>query len=359
MYRGYLYTDDPEAHRTLGPDSRKAGAMHMHIQPLSTLEMHGFPRNATCVMVYGEGAPAREKYRPFEQKKFRVMETLPTWADIAKTTELVGLAQLHDPHFFSPRVSIIVTTHRQDKFYEGPFQRSIKRQTFRDFEIVVVHDGEEPGPLRGVDTQVGMPEVNRIGYLKGMAVAAARAEIIVELDHDDELMPDALERIVQTFDSMPWVGFAYSKFAEIKIDGTCNEYGGYLWNYRTVEKDGRTFRVGDLHDIEGKVIVDGKIDPTIMHMGLCPNHVRAWRRSEYFRVGGYADLPWCDDYDLMLRFRLRSSMRMYGINELLYVQYLGDSTWVKDPAMLTRGMNSVQSAYKKELAMKLGARMEA
>jgi GT2 family glycosyltransferase len=357
MYRGYLYTDDPEAHRTLGPDSRKAGAMQMHIQPLSTLEMHGFPRNATCVMVYGEGAPAREKFRPFEQKKFRVMESLPTWNDIAKTTELVGLAQLRDPHFFAPRVSIIVTTHRQDKFYEGPFQRSIKRQTFKDFEIVVVHDGEEPGPLKGVDTQVGMPEVNRIGYLKGMAVAAARAEIVVELDHDDELMPDALEWIVEVFNGKPDVGFVYSKFAEVKADGTCNEYQSPLWNYRSWLKDFRWFRVADLHDIEGRYVVNGVDNPTIMHMGLCPNHVRAWRRSEYFKIGGYRDLPWCDDYDLMLRFRLRSSMRMHGIDQLLYVQYIGNSTWVKDPAMLTRGMIAVQETYADELKEKLGATM--
>ena len=130
-----------------------------------------------------------------------------------------------------------------------------------------------------------------------------------------------------------------------------------MWNYKSWLKDGRWFRVADLHDIEGRYVVNGVDNPTIMHMGLCPNHVRAWRRSEYFKIGGYRDLPWCDDYDLMLRFRLRSSMRMYGIDKLLYVQYIGNSTWVKDPAMLTRGMIAVQETYADELKEKLNATM--
>jgi hypothetical protein len=359
MYRGLLYTDDLEVHERLGPDTHVVGAMHLDVETMETLRIHGVPRHATCVMVYGDGAPARESFRPFEQKKFRVLETSPTWGDVAKVTELVGIAQLHEPGYFAPRMSVIVTTHRQKTFHEGPAYHSLRRQTFRDFEVVVVHDGEEPITLPLVDTDVGMPMINRIGYLKGMAVAAARAEIIVELDHDDELMPDALEVIANTFDRKPWVGFVYSKFAEVRADGTCNEYGSYLWHYETVEKDGRRFRVGDLHDVQGKCIVDGRENPVIMHMGLCPNHVRAWRRSEYFKIGGYQDLPWCDDYDLMLRFRLRSMLSMHGIDELLYVQHIGNSTWVKDPAMLTRGMLSVQRAYRQELISKLGARMDA
>ena len=358
MYRGYLFTDDAQARETLGHDDQMLGAMRLYIAPMDQLRRWGFPRNATCVMVYGTGAPARESFRPFEQKRFRVMQSLPTWTDIARCTELVGLAELHDPQFFAPTVSVVVSTHKPTLFEKGHAMSSIRRQTFRDFELVVVYDGHPPVAMDGVDTEVGMPNVNRIGYLKGMAVAAARADIVVELDHDDELMPDALQVIVETFQRMPWVGFVYSKFAEVKADGTCNEYQSYLWNYQTVEKDGRTFRVGDLHDIEGKAIVNGKEDPTIMHMGLCPNHVRAWRRSEYFAIGGYRDLPWCDDYDLMLRWRLRSRTRMHGIDELLYVQYIGDSTWVKDPAMLTRGMLSVQEHYKADLVRYLGARME-
>lgn len=359
MYRGYLYTDDYELLKELG-DFHVVGAMELYAQDRDDLYYSGTHRNATCVMLYMSDKNAQyclDELRPWERRIVKKFETRPTWADVARCTELTGLAQLHDPEYFAPKVSVIVSTHEVATFENGHALRSLMSQTFRDFEIVLVHDGEEVDCVYGVHTQVGMPVTNRIGYLKGMAVAAARAPIVVELDHDDELLPDALERIVQTFDFMPWVGFVYSKFAEIKIDGTCNEYGGYLWNYETVEKDGRKFRVGDLHDVESKCIVDGKVDPVIMHMGLCPNHVRAWRRADYFKVGGYSDLPWCDDYDLMIRFRL-AGVRMYGINELLYIQYLGDSTWIKDPAMLTRGMLSVQSAYKKEMAIKLGARME-
>ena len=357
MYRGYLYTDDKELLKELGDDIHIVGAMHLEARTLGDLSWGRWPRNATCVMTYGDAGPCIEHLRLWQRRIVKKFETRPTWADVARCTELTGLAQLHDPDYFAPQVSVIVSTHRVATFEKGHALRSLMRQTFTDFEIVLVHDGEEVDYVDGVHTQVGMPVTNRIGYLKGMAVAAARAEIVVELDHDDELMPDALECIVDVFNRERAVGFVYSKFAEVKADGTCNEYQSPLWKYRSVFKDGRWFRVADLHDIEGRYVVNGVDNPTIMHMGLCPNHVRAWRRSEYFKIGGYRDLPWCDDYDLMLRFRLRSTKLMYGIHQLLYVQYIGNSTWVKDPAMLTRGMIAVQETYADELKEKLAATM--
>ena len=357
MYRGYLYTDDEELLKELGDDVHVVGAMHLEARGLGDLKWGRWPRNATCVVTYGNAEPCLEDLRPWQRRIVKKFETRPTWADVARCTELTGLAQLNDPDYFAPKVSVIVASHDTEKFEEGPALQSLERQTFRDFELVLIGDGDEANYVEEADTWVVMPNVNRIGYLKGMAVAAARSEIIVELDHDDELMPDALKCIVEVFDGKPDVGFVYSKFAEVKADGTFNEYQSPLWNYKSVFEDGRWFRVADLHDVEGRYVVNGVDNPTIMHMGLCPNHVRAWRRSEYFKIGGYRDLPWCDDYDLMLRFRLRSSMRMYGIDELLYVQYIGNSTWVKDPAMLTRGMMSVQKTYAEELKQKLGATM--
>jgi hypothetical protein len=62
-------------------------------------------------------------------------------------------------------------------------------------------------------------------------------EILVELDHDDELTPDALSSIVLAFDDQQ-VGFVYSDWCEILPsgesgvypDGWAFGYGGKYWD---------------------------------------------------------------------------------------------------------------------------------
>jgi len=88
---------------------------------------------------------------------------------------------------------------------------SIAKQSYPDFEVIVVDDGSEP-PI----SQTGLEEVlgqhvllfrndsaKGVPRAKNAGVNAAHGEVILILDDDDLLMPDALDRIYYAFSSYP------------------------------------------------------------------------------------------------------------------------------------------------------------
>lgn len=107
-----------------------------------------------------------------------------------------------------PRVSVIIPTHnRLDLVREA--LASVRDQTVQDWEIVVIDDGSEPpvdadslrsqfGPririLRN-DTPRTQP------YARDQGVQAASGEVVIHLDDDDLLAPDALEKGLSILES--------------------------------------------------------------------------------------------------------------------------------------------------------------
>lgn len=104
----------------------------------------------------------------------------------------------------APRVSVVVPTHnRPDLLREA--LASIAAQTCTDWEVVVVDDGSTPpidasaleavvgGRLRLVrhDQPRGVAAARNSGF------AAARGELIAQLDDDDRLAPEALSAATQ------------------------------------------------------------------------------------------------------------------------------------------------------------------
>ena len=60
---------------------------------------------------------------------------------------------------------------------------------------------------------------------------------------------------------------------------------------------------------------------TIRHIVGVPNHVRAWRRSTYFEIGGHnRSLTIADDFELVIRSFLYS--KICKIPKLSYIQFL-------------------------------------
>ena len=154
-----------------------------------------------------------------------------------------------------------------------------------------------------------------IGEVKYNACALSRGEILVELDHDDALTPDALANVVAAYRQYPEAGFYYSDYAE--VDPKLNPlrypdgWGYGLGSYRTEMYHGRALLVAQTPGISPK---------TIRHLVAAPNHLRAWRRDVYFRIGGHnREIHVADDFELMLRTFLET--RMVHIPRLGYVQY--------------------------------------
>src|SRR5215471_14006635 len=103
-----------------------------------------------------------------------------------------------------PRFSVFTPTHRP-RYLDECFE-SLRRQSCQDWEWVVVLNGGAAWRPADPDDRIRVivaDGVSGVGALKRLACEQASGEILVELDHDDLLAPDALEEVGRAFDSEP------------------------------------------------------------------------------------------------------------------------------------------------------------
>ena len=205
---------------------------------------------------------------------------------------------------------------------------SVASQTYPNWEWVLVDDSRTGGSTLALareiasrDPRVKVYDVRDksggvVGEAKYRAAMLCRGAYLLELDHDDELTPWAIELLVQAFAQCPEAGFAYSDFAEVDERMQPLRYGdsfafGYGSYYEESYRDARL-----------QVARQPAVNPkTIRHIVGVPNHFRAWRREVYHALGGHnRRLSIADDYELLLRTFLET--RMVHVPSLCYLQFL-------------------------------------
>jgi glycosyltransferase involved in cell wall biosynthesis len=229
----------------------------------------------------------------------------------------------------------------------------LKAQTYTDWDWLVYDDsttGSVWQQLWGICSDErytvtpirGIANCGSIGRVKRRAFMAAEGDILVELDHDDELTPDALEKIHEAFARSPDVGFVYSDWSEHFADGTTGRYpAGWAYGYGGEYQDGSDWVM--------KAPPVNRV--TASHIVSVPNHVRAWRADLYRQIGGHnPTLPVADDYELLLRTFLATDWAY--IPERLYKQHIGAGT-----AQRTR--NAQIQVLVKELSEQYSERLDA
>lgn len=243
---------------------------------------------------------------------------------------LCYLAVCVDRREEQPLVSVFTPTYRTGDGFLRPLT-SMKEQTYPNWEWVIWDDSDDDGLTAAMirahanlDHRIRLvcPERHSgiIGEVKYNACALSRGDILVELDHDDALTPDALSYVVSASKQYPEAGFYYTDYAE--VDPRLNPlrypdgWGFGLGSYRTEMYRGRELLVAQTPGISPK---------TIRHLVAAPNHIRAWRRDVYFKIGGHnREIHVADDFELMLRTFLET--RMVHIPRLGYIQYQDGQT---------------------------------
>ncbi len=213
--------------------------------------------------------------------------------------------------------------------------KSLQAQTWRNWEWVIYDDSDlkDKGntwntlkKLRDSDQRIkiikGEEHSGLIGYTKHQAATACRGKWLVELDHDDALVPELLEWVLEA-DSY-WqdaIDFIYMDCMEpfedttntyLKLpDGWGMGFGAHYWQMA--------------HAGWGLVEVNPAINPiTVWDMGGLPNHPRIWKRSFYNKIGGHNKLLAVgDDYDILIRTFLHGSMLKMA--RMGYIQYRGNT----------------------------------
>lgn len=206
-----------------------------------------------------------------------------------------------------------VFTPSHDPTYLDDCYDSLLNQTFTDWEWVVLLNGDYSVEwLEPADDRVKVYHTSggkTIGNLKDEAIQACSSELLVELDHDDILMHSALWDIYDAYLNHPESSLYYSDGAQINADGSPNHDrfdSRHGWDYST---DCGFDRIHALPPTPHNV----------SYIWYAPNHVRAFTRTTYDKVGGYnTELLVCDDQDLMCR--LYQLGPFHHIHKLIYLQ---------------------------------------
>lgn len=242
--------------------------------------------------------------------------------------------------------SVFTPTHRPDYIAEA-FD-SLLAQTCPDWEWVIVPNGPAAALPERVLREARVRVVAApddvaalgIGALKRFASERCQGDYLVELDHDDLLVPHALARIADAA-ARTGAGFLYSDFANFRADGTCEVYGAaYGWESYPVHCNGRGYIA--MRAFEA--------DASALHViYFAPNHVRVWSREAYARAGAHdAALGVVDDYDLLCRTYL-AGVAFHHIPECLYLYRLlpeGRNTYVQRNAEIRTGQKAISNRYE-------------
>ncbi len=232
--------------------------------------------------------------------------------------------------FASPKVSVIVPAYNVTAYIPDALD-SLRAQTFRDFETIVVNDGS---PDTANLEKALEPYRDEIVYIKkenggvssarNVALEASKGELIALLDPDDIWYPEYLEVQTNILDAKPDVDLVYPDAVF---------FGDTPWEGRTImqmfpSKGEITFP--KLAALECRVFVGVTV-----------------RRKVLFEAGLFdTSLPSAEDFDLWLRLARKGKNLVYHTRPLVRYRSRQDSL-SHDSIALAR---SVLTVYNKFLS---------
>ena len=203
-------------------------------------------------------------------------------------------------------------------------------QTLKDWEWIILDDSPEDEHfdfLRNYckkDKRIRLYKRDcnsgNIGNVKNEAIGLCRGKYVLELDHDDIILPTILMDAYNVFESDKDIGFVYADFINMYEDG--RDY-----SYKITPAFGKGYAGYYKQKIQDKW-VSVCITPNInnistSHLVCLPNHPRMWRRKTLLELENYSEfLPICDDFEILLRTMCNT--KIAKIHKAGYIQFMND-----------------------------------
>jgi glycosyltransferase involved in cell wall biosynthesis len=120
--------------------------------------------------------------------------------------------------FYTPLVSVIVTTYRREVFLKKTIV-SIIQQTYKKLEVVIVNDENHHSIKDLIDSfedgrikLVEIPHAGRPAIPRNVGIANSCGELLSFCDDDDIFLPNKIELQVNVFARNPDIGLCYTDF---------------------------------------------------------------------------------------------------------------------------------------------------
>jgi glycosyltransferase involved in cell wall biosynthesis len=203
----------------------------------------------------------------------------------------------------SPLVSVIIPTYNRSSFVLEALD-SVLKQTFEDFELIVVDDGSTDGTKKALTPYQGrfiyhFQDNQGVSAARNRGIQTARGKWIAFLDDDDLWLPEKIETQIKFFSKTPDAMICQTE--EIWI------------------RNGRRVNPRKKHQkFSGDIFA-----PSLLLCLVSPSAVMI-KRELFEQVGCFDEtLPACEDYDLWLR--ISAQFPIFLIDRPLVVKRGGHS----------------------------------
>lgn len=227
----------------------------------------------------------------------------------------------------TPRISIVTPVYDPPIGVLKECLDSVLAQTFTDWELIMVDDFSPTAAVPTViaqyaqrDDRITLIERDTNGHIvvaSNDGLDAARGEFVALLDHDDLLVPEALQQVVHAIDRHEDVDYVYTDEDKVSEDGTL--YGAF-------------------HKPDWS--------PERLRGQMYTSHLSVLRTSLVREVGGFREgYEGSQDHDLVLRVTERAR-RVVHVPEVLYHWRAVEGSTAVDieakPYAETAGIRAVQ-----------------
>ncbi len=228
----------------------------------------------------------------------------------------------------SPRLTVVIPNWNGERFLSTCLN-SLREQSYKDFETVLVDNGSTDGSVALVGG--GFPEVRvlPLGSNRGFSAAvnagikASDSEYVALLNNDTEVDQGWLEALVRAAGSYPQAGFFASKLVDFSDRRVLDGAGDAL------RHSGLPYRIG--HGEPDR----GQFDEEAFVFGACAG-AALYRRDMLDEIGLFDEdfFANCEDGDLSFRAQLAGYRCLYEPEAVVY--HMGSATFGKRSPTSTR-----------------------
>ena len=266
-------------------------------------------------------------------------------------TRRVEYTAAEQARFADCLASVVTPVNRRPQFI-GRAIESVQAQSERRVEMIVVVNGGADDPtadevrryMPGGDrydeskppVRLIVVDVNNLGLCLNSGIAAARGKFYVQLDSDDRLKPDAVERLLAVFDSDATIGMVVGSYEVWTLD----ERSGALRRNEEVPVVTHDEWTAD-NGRNNLLRINGAGAPRAAH-------VKVIRDAGWFGVN---DTPACrnygEDYDLVLRISERYTIGRVWAPIYEVIRHAGGTDHAIDQGTIDRN-DSAKDAMRLE-----------